>query len=137
MRQGLIYLSVAIFFSSCSIVGALVGDAIDPTHKDFMNKVETRQQAYRIWGMPSNSYRDGNTEWLRYNLGSNTRGGFVGSTYIENTSSRYIELQLRGDDVIYWRTGGVDYGRKSMENFLCVVGLIIDFLILDGAGVFD
>ena len=165
---------VPILFSSCTIVLPVTSMQLSKknkiTHSDLMGQYDTKKDVIRKFGFTNNKQNEEGVEIWYYNFGtvtnSNTRisgnkktninSNYSGvnvnsnlSGYGNTTTSsykKYAEFQFEGDQVVNWRTKGLNYGnyekRKQTAVMWYLGGLLIDGAIaywyfVEGPGYTD
>jgi hypothetical protein len=128
-------LTLALSLNSCTIVGAGIDYSINnsyDTHSDRMGQYTTKSKVISSFGIPNQKDTYEGLDIWKYDLGGYTNSaasavpigngvyGSSSSTY----SNRYVEFQFLGEDVINWRTKGVDYGQEKKW-----IGMWTGFLI--------
>jgi hypothetical protein len=137
-------LLAVIIFNSCTIILPLTVEP-DKTHKEVMDKFQTKMQVFARYGMPTKKDVIDGIEIYYYYLGSTSNSTTRAYSYSFNpnalnspntlfgksnttTIPKYVEFHFIDDKIVNWRSGGVNYGtnRKSQNR---LYGLTIDVLI--------
>ena len=123
-------------FTSCTLVGAIVDYSINSsydTHSDRMDRYNSKSQVIGSFGIPSQKDSYQGIEIWKYDLGGYTStaaaatpiGSGVYGSSSTSYSNRYVEVHFQGDDVVNWRTKGVDYSEEKLWIGMWT-GFIID-----------
>jgi hypothetical protein len=136
-------LLVSFSISSCTVVGAGLDYSVNnnyPTHSDKMEIYKSKSQVIAKFGIPTKKDTYQGIEIWHYDLGGYTStaaaaapigSGIYGSSST-SYSNRYVEFQFRGDNVINWRTKGVDFGREKYWLAMWT-GFLIDCFAIGAA----
>ena len=127
--------------TSCTILLPLIATSNNDkkeSHEEMMNVVKNKSLALKVWGMPQKRENIAGKEIWYYDLGSiSTTYGNVGVgtnrlRYNEFSGilTSYIELHFEGDNVVHWRTQGVNYSKKKDFGEYALYGMLIDLCAL-------
>ena len=117
-----------LLLNSCTIaIPLMVDKSEDYTHAEYMNRFETKQQVLVTYGPPTSKETLDGIEFWKYDLGSvtnsNSNVGYNNLTdkVYGNTSTttynKYVQFMFAdNDNVINWKTKGVNYGYKKHKN---------------------
>lgn len=145
------------FMSSCIVAGAFIDDAAakDPeiivSHQEVMNSFTTKREVLTEYGVPTKRdsvegieiwFYDMKTTFTSsdaaYSSGSGSGAAVAGYSSSSDNDS-YIEFQFENDQVIHWRTQGVEFTEKTKGSRGyggLIIGALVD-LVLVGALVFS
>lgn len=119
------------------------------SHESYMGRFQTKQDVVLGFGSPSSRETIEGIELWHYNLGTTGRAYSTGiantyplSNYPGTTANtlanvgttvnyyeQYVEFQFINDNVVSWRTRGVDYSVKSDTMGAYTAGLLVDLII--------
>ena len=136
-------LTMVLSLNSCTLLGAGIDYSINnnyDTHSDRMRKYTTKSNVISSFGIPSQKDTYEGIDIWKYDLGGYTStaasarpiGNGVYGSSSSTYSNRYVEFQFRGEDVVNWRTKGVDYGQEKRWIGMWT-GFIIDCGFLGAA----
>jgi len=108
------------------------------SHSEVMSEYSYKYQVRNSFGMPTYRKNYDGVEFWYYDMGSvsNSTGivtpfgnGAIGSSEV-SSYNRYVEFQFKGENVINWRTRGIDYKRGTPKSELYAWGALIDFFVV-------
>ena len=157
------YLILTLLLSSCTIYMPMrvdknhVPDQTGKTHSEYMNQFKDKKDVVKSFGIADKQEKIEGIEIWYYDKGttttSNTRGRSTAnlkdnafgnginansnnrSTTSTTSSTSYVEFQFEEENVINYRTKGVDYGTvkkdtlKRKKTFAYIYGFLIDATI--------
>lgn len=109
------------------------------THVEYMNSFESmRQIQLKFRSFPLSEVQSEDVTTLIYSINPNNDStykvakGYPAANFDTPQEMAYVLFQLKGDEVIYWETKGVDYSenRVSKISFPLGLGGIIDYGIV-------
>lgn len=131
---------IALALHSCSLVGSAAGWVIDDSHSDIMNSYKSKRDVVAAFGIPQTKDTLEGIEIWNYNLGSVSSSNVyvapsvnrksVMGTGSTSTYGKYVEFQFDDDQVLRWRSKGVNYRKRTWENILGYSGLTLDLIYL-------
>lgn len=129
--------SVLYLFSGCTIIMPAMSDGYI-THEEAMSKFRTKQDVLNRFGSPSEKDKVEGIEIWHYSFGYRTAGNSMYTPYGRGvlgsqnsvTYERYVEFQFSGNNVVNWRTQGVNLKNGTSKSELFAYGLLIDMCVL-------
>ena len=157
MKKLLLSTILISYFSSCTLIlpNVLVAKKAPIYHSDEMDKYKNKRDVVNSFGLPNNEGSFEEIEIWYYDMGSTAGSysrtdGTISNSFLNNglklnsgtstntfSYNKYVEFHFdENNNVINWRTKGVDYGnyyeRNSNKFMFGLLGLLVDVFILAG-----
>jgi len=132
---------ISIVFSSLTSCTVLLPSRVKYiTHDSVMQSYKNKSQVIKNFGVPSvKTNLEGLEIWI-YDLGTVRRSEVDGrnypnfnkytESYVTETYDKYVEFHFRGDEVVNYRTSGVDYSNLNKKIVRGAIGFLIDSMIV-------